>query len=321
MVRFVIGILIWMAIGQNVNAQVVDYTLPTGFENDLSNAEYKTIVDYSIKAVSARFKVDSVQDGTLRLIKMQDTQAFNLHNLIADCLAVKDHSRWEKIVNDHFTKLFTAIDAQEKIDPEDFKDIKKYLTIRIYPKEFLTRRPGWRSFVIQTNMEGTCSLLMLDIPGAGFTPVQRRNFTHWNRDINEIFDIAKANINKQPVQKINQAIGALIQSGDYASSYVLDLDRNSPELNGEWGTVVAIPNKSVAHVYKISKGKAIDLVKYIEHTKPTIDEEFNRHPQQISNQFFWYYKGKFVRINVTAEKSGKINVTPPAALMALTSKK
>lgn len=325
----IVFLICWLVfIAMAAFSQVVDYTVPNGFKTEISAVDYKTIVDASVAAISKRYKVDSVQDGTVKLVKLQDMQAFHLHNLIVECLKEKNKTMWEITVREHFDKLFSTIDEQEKFDPEDFKEAKKYLSIRVYPKEFVMQRPNSRSFIVQTNLEGTFTMLMYDLPGGAFTPVQRKTFVHWNRDIDAIYAIAKSNINKQQVQKISQAVDAdgvkidatLLSNENYAGSYAICIGDNSPELVGELGCIVAIPHKGAAYVYKIVKGKPGNLISYIQKTKPVVDGAYAEHPQPISNQFFWYYKDKFIKVPVTSDKDGKVNVTLPNSLTALLAK-
>lgn len=326
--RVIVLFCLLLCLQNHSAGQVIDYAIPRALETKINATDYKRIVDASVAIVSKHFKIDSVKDGTVSLVKMQDIIAFHLNNLILECTEEPDKAKWDKIISEHFNMLFATLDKDDELDPESFKDSKKYLSLRIYPKEFITQRPGYRGLVVQTNLEDTYTLLMLDVPSDAFVPVPRKNFIHWNKDIDEVFQLAKANINRQPVQKIKQSIDAggviiettTLKNDDYAGSYALDLDNNSPELVGELGAIVAIPNKGIAYTCKIVRNQPVKFTRFIEKMKGTVEQEYNGHPQQISNQFYWYYKDKFTRINVSTDKDGKIIVTPPAALMSLMNK-
>jgi hypothetical protein len=308
--------------------QKINYNIPDGYEKDISKDDYKKVVDISVPIISKRYAIDFVKDGTVQLKAGQDMQALNLHNLIGKCVVVKDKSQWDKIIQEHFDNMFSSIDEQKKIDPENYETIKKYLSIRIYPKETVTQRGSTASLVAKTDVEGTYTLLMLDLPGA-FTPVQKQIFDLWEKDTSEVFKIAQQNINKQQVKKITQKFDidgtnvemTFLGNEDYAASYALDLITNSPDLVGEWGSVVALPNKGLVDICKISKDKPLDFIKFIQRTKPLIEKSYNEHPQQISDQYFWYYKGKFTRINVLTDTKGSINVISPFGLTALMTEK
>jgi hypothetical protein len=102
--------------------------------------------------------IDNVKDGTIYLKKGEEMQALNLHNIIGKCLAVKDRSQWDKVVQGHFENLFSSIDEQKKIDPENYETIKKYLSLRIYQLKLLTREAAQSQCIVKTDLEGTYTL-------------------------------------------------------------------------------------------------------------------------------------------------------------------
>jgi hypothetical protein len=326
--RIIVLLIFLTSIQLTLMGQKIGYNIPEGYESDISKEDYKKVVDISVPIVSKRYTIDFVKDGTIQLKKGQDMQALNLHNLMGKCLAVKDKSQWDKVIQEHFDNMFSSIDEQKKIDPANYETIKNYLSIRIYPKETVNQRAGTASLVFKSDLEGTYSLLMLDLPGA-FTPVQKQIFDLWKKDISEVFKIAQENINKQKVEKVIQKFDIdgtnvemiFLGNEDYAASYALDLINNSSELIGEWGSVVALPNKGLVDICKISKDKPLDFVKFIQRTKPLIEKSYKEHPQPISDQYFWYYKGKFTRINVLTEANGNINVISPFGLTELMTEK
>jgi hypothetical protein len=304
--------------------QKIEYSIPSEVENDISKDNYKKIVDIAVPIVQSKFKIEFVKAGTIQLAKDQGIKAFNLGNLVLKCVDVKDKTLWKDVIQDHFNQIFISIDERKKIDPNNFETIQKYLSIRIYPKETILQRGGIEKMVLKTDLENTYTLLMLDLPGA-FTNVDRKMFDLWRKDISEVFEIAQANINKQSVEKVTQIFNiggseievSFIGDENYAASYALDLPNNSPELIGEWGSIIAIPNKGLVDICKISKDKPLDFVKFIERTKPMIEKSFIEHPQPISNDYFWYYKGRFTKVNIQTDSKGKINVIAPLGLAEL----
>ena len=311
----------------NASAQQITYNIPAGYENDISKEDYKTLVDLSIPLISKKFSIAQVADGAVQLKPGQEYQVINLHNLITKCAAVKDKSTWKEIIKDHFEKAFSSIDEEKRIDPSKYETIKKYLSIRIYPKSYVQQYGGGR-LVERSDLEGTSSVLMLDLPSA-FKTINKEDFLLWKKDLTEVFRAAQDNVNKKEMQKITQNIKvdvgeiemSVIGNEDYAASYALDLQMNSPELVGEWGSVIAIPNKGLAELCKISKDKPLDFVKFIQMTYGAVEKFYAEHPQPISNQFFWYYKGKFVKINVIKDANGNVSVISPMGLTELMTQK
>ena len=316
---FLVTVIQLTASGQNIS-----YNIPSGYEKDISKEDYKTLVDLSVPFVSKRYAIDKVADGTIQLTSGQEMRALNLHNLIVKCAAVKDKSKWIEIVQGHFDNLFSTIDEQKKINPENYETVKKYLSLRIYTSQAVNQRGGVDNLVVHSDLDGTYTLLMLDLPG-GFAAVQRPMFALWKKDMAEVFKVAQANINKQTVDKVTQQFeidGAKIEISflgdeDYAASYALDLGHNAPELVGEWGSIVAIPNKGLVDICKVSRDKPLDFVKFIQRTKPLIEKSFREHPQPISEEYFWYYKGTFTKVMVLSQPNGNINVISPTGLTEL----
>ncbi|MEK6155696.1 hypothetical protein WIW50_20740, partial [Flavobacteriaceae bacterium 3-367] len=89
---------------------------------------------------------------------------------------------------------------------------------------------------------------------------------------------------------------------------------------GEWGSVVAIPNKGIVNICKVSKDEPLDFILFIQKFKPVVEQFYNQHPQPISANFYWYYNGQFTRINVI-DSNGEINVISPMGLTELMTKK
>jgi hypothetical protein len=85
-----------------VSAQKISYNIPGGYESDITKEDYKKLVDISVPIVSKRYTIDHVKDGTIQLKSGQEMEALNLHNLIGKCVAVKDKSKWNDVVRDHF---------------------------------------------------------------------------------------------------------------------------------------------------------------------------------------------------------------------------
>lgn len=320
-----ITVILLLTIFQTLSyGQKIDYTIPIGVQNDISKDDYKKIVDIAVPIVQKKYKIEFIKEGTIKLAKDQGMQAFNLDNLVLKCVDVKDKKLWKDVIADHFNQIFTSIDEKKNIDPKNFETVRKYLSIRIYPKETVVQRGGIENLILKTDLENTYTLLMLDLPGA-FTNVDRQMFDLWKKDTLEVFKIAQSNINKQVVEKVTQKFNidgseievSFIGDENYAASYALDLPSNSPEFIGEWGSMIAMPNKGLVNVCKISKDKPLDFVKFIQRTKPMIEKSFSEHPQPISNNYFWYYKGQFTKVNIQTNNKGQINVIAPFGLTEL----
>jgi hypothetical protein len=319
--------ILLLAFHPGAFSQQIKYSIPAGFEKEISKTDYKKIVDLSIPFITKRYTIDSASDGGVHVSAGETRQTFYLDNLLYKCIGA-DKSQWKDVVKQHFESLFTSMDEKEKIDLGNFEIAKKYLSIRIYSKQSVDERGGLDKIIIKTDLEGTYTMLMLDLPEA-FTSVDKGLFDSWKKDVTEVFKAAQANINSQEIEKVTQNFNtdggaieiSLLGNENYAASYALDLGNNSPGMVGEWGSVVCMPNKGLVNICKISKSKPVDFVKFIQLTKPLTRKSYEQHPQPISDQYFWYYKGTFTRISVLTDDKGNIQVISPIGLGELMTTK
>src|SRR6187200_592741 len=99
--RITILIVLVSFFQTTIQGQKIAYNIPEGYENKISNDDYKKIVDMAIPIIAKRYLIDNVKGGTIYLKKGEEMQALNLHNIIGKCLAVKDRSQWDKVVQGH----------------------------------------------------------------------------------------------------------------------------------------------------------------------------------------------------------------------------
>jgi uncharacterized protein YtpQ (UPF0354 family) len=261
----------------------------------------------------------------VELEQNQDYAIMNLHNLISKFRDV-ERNKWPEIINSHFQGMFESMEEQKKLDPSDFNTLTNYLSIRVYQESFVNQNGGIESFVLKKDLDGTYSLLMLDLPSM-FTPVQKEMFDLWNKSVNEVFEIAQKNVNKQQFVKQSEKIEVngkeiifnFLESEDYAASIALDLKTNVPEFIGELGTIVAIPNKGIINAFKISKESPLDFILFIQKARPIVQQFYSQHPQPISTEFYWLYDNKFTKITIV-ETDKELKVISPIALTELLNK-
>lgn len=299
-------------------AQTIDYNLPKGYEI-ISKKNYKKLVDESVKFLKNHYTVTKVDDGGVYVEIDGQESTFNLHNLLYVCAEISTNE-YDDLVEEHFGGIIESIKLQESIDLDDYSTVKDYLSLRVYQEEFVDEYGA--DFIHRVDLEGTGTVLMLDLPST-FVPISKENFKNWSITKEEAFTTAQKNVNLQEIEKVTETFEiepeitveiSFIGNEDYAASYALDLQNNSPELVGEWGSVVAIPNKGIVDICKVSKEHPIDYVNFIQITYAMVYESFIQHPQPISPDFYWYYEGKFKKILVTQDEDGAVNVVSPMRL-------
>lgn len=305
-----------------ISAQKISYTVPELFKNEISEKNYKTIADFSIKEISKREKVFSLDDG---VIKTESGFQAGLDNLLYKSKNQNDDKVLAAIVKEHFDGLFDSMDFSKSMDLKDFNKVKEHLSLRIYPEEYFDQYFKPENVVFKKDLEGTITILMLDLPTA-FTNVMRKEmFDFWKKDEKDLFALAQQNINKQTVTKLTQEIDlggskieiSFIENETYAGSYALDLINNSTDFVGDLGSVVAFPNKGLINICKITTEKPVDFVKFIQGMKSLVEKFHDNHPYPISTDFFWYYNNKFTKIMVIEKPNGNIDVVSPDELTKL----
>jgi len=323
-------LLCGLLLALGAQAQKISYDVPKEFRKTVSAADYKLVVDSAVAVVSKRYPVERVAAGTIELQAGQaGVQAFNLHNLLATCLAEPNRQVWGPLVRHHFTSLFSSFDAQQKLDPRSYESMRSYLSLRVYSEAAVNQRGGTQQLVTRVDLPGTLTLLMLDLPGT-FSPVPRAAFALWHQDEAAVFAQALANVAKQPVEKVSKDFDGpnnvkltlhFLGNEDYAASYALDLAANAPEFVGEWGCALAMPNKGLVSACAITRDHPLDFVQYIQLSRAAITKAYQEHQQPISPEFYWYYQGRFTRIPVMTDKDGRVNVVAPLGLAALMTAK
>jgi hypothetical protein len=222
-----------------------------------------------------------------------------------------------------FITAALASQAQDNLDPANYETMKKFLILRIYPSDIIDAHGGTDSLVTRVDLDHTYTVLMFDFPG-GFAPVRRNMFDQWKKNIAEVFQTAQSNVDSAKVARVskNFTLGdsavqvSMLVEQDYAASYALDMEHNVPDWVGEWGAVVAMPFKGLAAVYRLDKGDRLEWTRFIRLTQPFIEKSFQEQPQPISDQYFWYYRGKFTPIGTYLE-NGVYHVVPPDGLAQL----
>ena len=141
-------------------SQQIKYSIPAGFEKEISKSDYKTIFDQAVPFITKRYTIDSASDGAIYVSAGESRQTFYLDNLLYKCIAA-DKSQWKDVVKQHFESLFTSMDEKEKIDLANFEIAKKYLSLRIYSKQSVDERGGLDKIIIKTDIEGTYTMLIL----------------------------------------------------------------------------------------------------------------------------------------------------------------
>jgi hypothetical protein len=323
---FLLTFITLLQFALNAQETTIYHGIPEGYEDIITDTDYQKLVNYAITAVGKHYDVESVKDGTIILQDNHD-HSFNLHNLIEICASV-DKSEWKTIITDHFDRLIDSMELQNAMDLTDYKSVKQYLTLRIYPKAYVDNNMGLQRCIARTDLEGTYTVLMFDLPHA-FSSVNHDLPEIWKKSKEELFRVATDNVNKIEIVKVTEIVQPdgmqfelhLMEEENFAGVYALDLQKNSPEFVGELGSIVSIPNAGFAIIYKIDPKNPAEFADYIRITHSLNQESYTGHSKGVTPDYFWYYKGKFTKVGVREQPDGEFYIVPPDGLTKLTDGK
>ncbi|RYY84006.1 MAG: hypothetical protein EOO15_20255 [Chitinophagaceae bacterium] len=319
--------LLLLFFGLNGFSQKIAYNLPEGLEGRISAAEYKPIVDSAVYHIASRWKVLRVDSGVVQLEENPEASQWNLYNLVSQCLSIPKEQRGA-FVREYFQRTFRSMDTRKTLDLGSFAAARQYLALRIYPAQTVEGTALKENSLTRRDLEGTYTVVMLDLPDV-FTNLRRNDFEKWKTSEEAVFAAATENVARQQMQKVSEEFDvdsskiriSFLEEENYAASYVLNLERNQPDLVGAWGTVVAIPNKGFALMCRVDPYRPVDFVKFIQATYGQMMKSYQEHPQPVSDRYFWYYKGKFTPITVTMSGASGLQVLAPMGLSELMTKK
>ncbi len=323
--RALIFLLLLEVLPLDSAAQRVRYDVPEGLGVEIPEADYHLLVDSSVAVVKRYCAVKEVSNGTIHLKRGAPFIALNLDNLLLSCLDIPDRTEWPALIREHFHRAFTDIKAQQELDMTAYEAVKPYLTLRVYNAGYLARDASRPPVVSTTHLEGTSSVLMLDMPST-FQTVEPGAFEKWNRPKEEVFHDARRNVEGQPMEIVTTMLGTptgdsisvtFIENADYAASYVLGIGDTHPELIGKWGAAIAIPNKGLAMLCGIGPDLPLDFIHFIETVLGPMQELFAQHAYPVSDRFYWYYNGRFTPFTIEVSATGALNVIAPVELSSL----
>ena len=151
-------------------------------------------------------------------------------------------------------------------------------------------------------------MLVYDLPDT-IVSVQAEQAEKWGSTPEELMRIARKNSrHNYPFEVTPQKVGEeeilfAITEHFFTPNIILDLEVR-PDLIGKIGSLVGIPTRNAAVIYKI------DTVKVTEVIAPMVNVVYNMHadgPGSLTNSLYWYYEGIFEVIDYQLEE-GKLTI-------------
>lgn len=257
-------------------------------------------LDFSINDEVVIVQIDNLGLNQLGLVNL--AQICNQEN----------RNVWKELIADQFNGTIEAIkfDDEFKKNINDFEQVKQYIGVRLYNKEYI-ETVGKENTIYKELTDEIVELLVFDLPHT-VSSIKPANITGWNKPVDELFDLGFKNIKSNyPLEISRQDMGDyqiwFIQSNNvFASNILLDIDEIKKYL-GKHGALIGVPHRHATILYTIEN---IEVVKAINSLIPIINGMNNEGPGSISHKLYWYNDNKLIDLPYKIEDNN-LQFYPP----------
>lgn len=292
------------------NEQIsIERTMPAELGTFMNQRQYEIILDYSLAYLARDGKVKSVSDGIIFVESPFNPDLIaecQLFNLARRCKDVPE-ATWKSVVTSHFDRL--------QINPSKAKYTFKDLTYARQLIKFIIRPEAAakqvEGLICRSDIPTTSTYLVLDDDKA-LQYIRKEEIYEWEKTEEELFKIAFANIAREKINVAKMPIPGgfefyTIHNENYSTSFLLDLESHAKKTIGKYGSVVAIPTKSMALVFPINLNSPMVFI----HTMDKfVQQVHHENDVPISDKYFWYYEGKFEIFPQKSENGKKLIAVP-----------
>jgi hypothetical protein len=263
-----------------------------------------------------------IQDGIVRFLNSggtwASTQQCGLMNLAQVCHQ-NSKREWRQLIFQHFESFRETMRDAEAFDEKvkNFYSIYDLLAVRLWPESHL-QEIGENKFVFRRDMDGVITVLAFDLPRI-VKQVLPEEAAHWNKPVEELFEIGLANVRKKPRPEIMKvALDDLntvyLFSGDsfFVASYALLL-KYHPTCVGTYGALLGVPTRHTMLCYPIHCG---DAIKIAPQLVAMLNGVYNEGPGSLSPYLYWYRDQQFTSFLYEIVDQ-KLSVNPPETLVEL----
>jgi hypothetical protein len=290
------------------------FPLPEAYSGIVNQEEYSAIVGLCKNYLNnVGQQLLRIGEGEIVVAAGEDEKHYFLDNLVR-VLAQSERDEWEKLVNEHFDKNQEVPHALEYLY-KDFEYAAQFVKAYIKPYDFFPEDQV-KLHVHRIDLPQTITFLILDF-NEQFHFVRREHIQEWNKSEEELFEIGLANIAAESIE-IQEALFQekytvfSFFSGDFSSSFIIELERNASFAIGSYGSVVAIPTKGSAFVHPIESTDVMDLIGMLAGITQNF---FNEDPGSITMNFYWFHDGVFELFPTEpGEEEGYVTIKWPRGL-------
>lgn len=222
----------------------------------------------------------------------------------AQMCATSDRNDWPAIVEAQVRSLLNSDkeSAEFNVYEKSFAEVGSLLRVQLYPADFLDGIPFKDETFYKTDIPGTLTVLMIDLPSSIAT-VKKSGAKSWGKSDKELFEIGLRNtLAMTVVQQETHAMGDFnivsLNGNDLLSAvHAFDFQKFDG-VTGAHGTLIGIPTRHFVLCYPIND---LGVVKAAQGMAVIISGMNNEGPGSLSPFLYWYKDGVFENEPYTIE--------------------
>ena len=252
-----------------------------------------------------------IAEGAVHVPSVANAQTvWGLSNLARSC-ASGPRASWERTIAEHFDRLATIDPLGKDVDDAliDFANARDRLRVRLFPAAYRDdpAAPPCRALA-----DGLFEFLVLDHPDHVAT-VGPAKLRAWNRALDELFEIGRANLRAEPRPSSNVwelaggvQLDGLAGASVYASTQAVFLEELVAPA-GPRGALVAVPDRHTILHHPIEKETFERALWQIAYAAQRIASD---GPGTIGADLYWWRPQRWVRLP-TAFEGDQVRLDAP----------
>jgi hypothetical protein len=275
------------------------------------HAEFTRLVSLELARLDLPIDVDFLRGQAKIRRSGRSGGRINLVNLAQLCKG-RPLPTWAGEIEQFFdgvrrTYLFPASILEQL---ERFEVVRSRLKVRLHPETYMGHLDA-PLLVLRKIADGISALLVCDM-GFANVSVPRAVVASWGKPLDEIFDIAVANVRAEGrlVESNGAALGGLPvdllgSESNYAATHLLFFGDYFQGGTG-YGALLGVPQRHVLVRHLIRDARMIEAVRAV---LMMTDDWYEQGPGAISRELYWWRPGKLERLEVRRVE-GAIAVLP-----------
>ena len=196
--------------------------------------------------------------------------------------------------------------------------MKRYIAVRLYDDGYMASIG--KQNLVRKEFAGELSVVIVfDFPNT-ITNIKPEQMESWHKSIDELYAIGIENVRNNYTTKIEavefgpdqKVIYSCESEHLFATNILFDMEKQDG-LIGKAGSLVAVPNRSLALIYPINDLQVVGVIKSLCLTVPKL---CHNNPGSLTSEIYWYRNGKFILLPYESTKTG-VSFSPPDEFIAV----